>query len=116
MTYLLEFWEKKTVVVQAETCSQAAAMVPAGGMFESVRLDGTDYEDRITEYDWCYLCCQPMLGNKNGPIDRWANIKSIPGEDCPSVFVGDEGLCVHETCADSQGREVLSRMRCEDGL
>jgi hypothetical protein len=103
-TYLLEIWEKKTITVTAENFAAAVSRVPEGCMFMSVRKQGDSYEDRLTEYDWCDLCCQPMLQDKDGPVDRWAKIE-LDSRDLP--FAAD---CVHESCADSMGRVVLERM------
>jgi hypothetical protein len=104
-TYLLEIYEKKTITVTAQNFAAAVKQVPEGCTFESVRKQGDSYEDRLTEYDWCSLCCQPMLQDKDGPVDRWAKIE-LNSRDMP--FAGD---CVHESCADSLGRTVLKRMR-----
>jgi hypothetical protein len=108
MPFSLEIWEKKTISVTAGNYSEAVKLVPSGCMFESVRMEGAAPEDRLTEYDWCYLCCQPMLHDKNGPVDRWAKIEVEPDEDCP--FWTSDGI-VHEACADSLGKKVLERMR-----
>ena len=59
--YLLEIWEKKTITVTAGDYAGAVEQVPEGCTFESVRNHGDPHEDRLTEYDWCHLCCQPML-------------------------------------------------------
>lgn len=107
MPFSLEIWEKKTITVAAGNYSEAVKQVPAGCTFESVRKEGDEHEDRLTEYDWCPLCHQPMLQNKNGPVDRWARIKVDPDTDGPWMSDG----IVHESCADSVGREVLARMR-----
>ena len=105
MPFSLEIWEKKTITVTAENPSEAVKQIPGDCTFESVRKQGDEYEDRLTEYDWCGLCCLPMLQDKDGPVDRWAKIELGP-QDAP--FAGD---CVHESCADSLGRKVLERMR-----
>lgn len=113
MPFSLEIWVKKTITVTAGNYSDAVKQVPCGCTFESVRQEGVEYEDRLTEYDWCFLCCEPMLGDKNGPVDRWANIKVLPEDNEPfPLFRGnEESVCVHESCADSLGREVLERQR-----
>lgn len=108
MPFSLEFWEKKTITVTAESYSLAAKQVPKDCTFESVRKQGDDYADRLTEYDYCHLCGQPMLQNSYGPVDRWAKIELDPADDCPFVTRDD---CVHESCADSLGRTVFERMR-----
>jgi hypothetical protein len=106
MPFSLEIWEKKTITVTAENYAGAVKQVPRECSFESVRKQGDEYEDRLTEYDWCHLCCQPMLQNKNGPVDRWAKIEIDRDDDYP--FAGD---CVHESCAISLGRKILETMR-----
>lgn len=105
VTFSLEIWEKKTITVAAGNYSEAVKQVPTDCTFESVRKEGDEYEDRLIEYDWCYLCRQPVLGDKNGPVDRWAKIEV---DDC-TFWTG--GGIVHESCADSLGKKVLERMR-----
>ena len=111
MPFSLEIWEKKTITVTAGNYSEAVKQVPTDCTFESVRKAGDEYEDRLTEYDWCHLCCQPLLGDKNGAVDRWASIKVLPEDDDPFPLFKGDTVCVHESCADSLGREVLERMR-----
>ena len=105
-TFELEIWEKKTITVVAEDYSGAVKQVPKDCTFNSVRKQGDDYEDRLSEYDWCQLCCQPLLQDKNGPVDRWAKIEIDPDDDYP--FADD---CVHESYAVSQGRRIMEVMR-----
>jgi len=106
MPFLLEIWEKKTITVTAGNYAGAVKQVPKDCTFESVRKQGDTYEDRLTEYDWCPLCCHPMLQDKNGPVDRWAKIEFDRPDDYP--FAGD---CVHESCAISQDRKILEAMK-----
>lgn len=97
--FLLEVWEKKEVVTESANFAEAVAKYDVSDKwsFESIRVEGQPFEDRLTSYDTCCLCSKPMLGDKMGPVDQGTLVKD-------PLFGGTASAHAH--CAAEKGEEA----------